>query len=49
VASKGIVTNRQHINFVLSGARREEKNGHAEDAGDGVAVSSDQRTEEGQS
>jgi len=31
IASKGIINNRQHIRYVLSGTRATESNGHAED------------------
>jgi peroxiredoxin len=31
IVSKGIINNRQHIRYVLSGARAIESNGHAED------------------
>jgi peroxiredoxin len=30
IASKGIINNRQHIRYVLSGARPGETNGHAD-------------------
>jgi methylamine dehydrogenase accessory protein MauD len=36
IASKGIINNRQHIRYVLSGARVGESNGHAEAETDGA-------------
>jgi methylamine dehydrogenase accessory protein MauD len=39
IASKGIVNNRQHIRYVLSGARVGESNGHAEAETDGAESS----------
>jgi peroxiredoxin len=37
IASKGIINNRQHIRYVLSGKRVSESNGHAEAESDAAA------------
>jgi methylamine dehydrogenase accessory protein MauD len=38
IASKGIINNRQHIRYVLSGARVGESNGHAEADTNGAEI-----------
>jgi hypothetical protein len=39
IASKGIINNRQHIRYVLSGTRVGESNGHAEAEADAAESS----------